>query len=465
MTSPTSYVHKGLSRRQALARLCGISALAGTGFAGTLSNFLTADAQTAGDYKALVCLFLFGGNDNANTVVPRETAAHASYRTARPSIALAADQLLPVSPAAPWTGPAIGLHPSLVGIKALFDAGRCAIVANVGTLTRPTTLAQYQAGSVALPFQLFSHSDQDQQWQTGLPDAVSRTGWLGRIADIIGPTFNPTGIVSPSMSMAGNAIIMAGERTVQYQMSSQGPLAIRALMDSEGLNYSLEAQRHYDALMTGERTHLLERGYATTAARAIRVAREAGAVLATAPTFEGVFPANNSLGAQLRMVARTIASRSGLRQTRQVFFVSVGGWDFHDNLLEDQAERLGTVDAAVSAFVAALDQLNIADRVTLFTASDFGRALQLNGRGSDHGWGAHHFVVGGAVRGNRVFGQWPEMALGAGQDVGQGRLLPTTSIDQYAATLGRWFGLSAFELGTVLPNLGRFSTQDLGFLG
>jgi uncharacterized protein (DUF1501 family) len=459
-----SYVHKNLSRRAMLQALTGAAMVTGTSFGTTLSSFMTASAQTAGDYKALVCLYLFGGNDHSNTVLPREGAAYQSYRSARPALALDSATLLPISPGGGYSGPALGLHPSLTNIQGMFAGGRAAILANVGPLAYPLTLAQYEARSVATPFQLFSHSDQDSAWQTGIPDGPSRTGWLGRMSDFVRPTFNPNGILSPNISVAGNAVILSGLETIQYQMSSRGPMAIEALSDDQGLNYSQIAQTQYRAMVTGARSHLMENGYNAVVARADRIAREAGGLIAATPTFETVFAEGNSLGSQLRMVARTIAARTGLQQSRQIFFVSAGGWDFHDNLLEDQAERLRFIDTAIGNFFTALQQINIADRVTLFTASDFGRGLQSNGRGSDHGWGGHHFILGGAVRGGRIYGTWPSYELGGPEDVGQGRLLPGVSVDQYAATLARWFGLSSFELNTVLPNLGRFSNQDLGFM-
>lgn len=459
-----THVHRNLSRRMVLRGLTGAALATGTGFGSTLSTFMTANAQAQGDYKALVCLYLFGGNDHSNTVLPREGAAYESYRSARPALALDSATVRPISPGGGYDGPALGLHPSLVNMQAMFASGRAAILANVGPMAYPITRQQYEARSVPTPFQLFSHSDQDNAWQTGIPDGPSRTGWLGRLSDIVGPSFNPAGILSPNISVAGNAVMLSGLNTVQYQMSSRGPVSIEALTSVDGLNYSQYAQTQYRAIVTGARSHLMENGYNAIVARADRIARDAGGLIAATPDFQTVFTPNNSLGAQLRMVARTIAARSGLQQNRQVFYVSAGGWDFHDNLLEDQAERLAFIDTAIGDFMSALDQLNIADRVTLFTASDFGRGLQSNGRGSDHGWGGHHFIVGGAVRGGHIYGDWPTYALGGPEDVGQGRLLPGVSVDQYAATLARWFGLSSFEMNTVLPNLGRFSNQDLGFM-
>jgi uncharacterized protein (DUF1501 family) len=455
--------NRDIGRRAILTASLGAAAMAGTGFGFTLNTLMAASAQTTGDYKALVCVFFFGGNDNSNTVIPATGAEHNSYATARGGLALAQSELSALSPTG-YSGPPLALNPAMTNMRSLFAAGEAAMVANVGTLAHPMTLAQYQNRSVARPFQLFSHSDQQTSWQTGIPDGNARHGWLGRIADIIGPTFNPNQLISPSISVAGNSVLMAGQTTLQYQMSTSGPLAIGQLTSTSGFNNSLEAQAWYRQMLTRPRAGLMEDQYRSTVDRAIRVQRDASAALSDVPAFTTAFP-NTTLGRQLQMAARCIGARGGLNQSRQMFFTSIGGWDFHDNLLVNQASKLTEVDQAIGAFQAAMAQLGLKDRVTLFTASDFGRGLQSNGRGSDHGWGAHHFVVGGAVRGNRVFGAWPDVVLRGANDVGQGRLLPSTSVDQYAATLGKWFGLSAFELGTVLPNLNRFSNQDLGFLG
>lgn len=454
---------RGLGRRDILKASFGAAALAGTPFALTLNGMMAASAQSTGDYKALVCVFFNGGNDNSNTVLPASGTPFNEYASARGGLALQQTEVRPINPTGHGGAP-LGLNPSLANIQSLFANGKAAIVANVGTLAYPMTLQQYRDRTVQRPFQLFSHSDQTSQWQTGIPDGFARTGWLGRMADIVGPSFNPAQLLSTSISVSGNALMMSGANTIQYQMSSSGPISISQISSTSGLNNSVEAQGWYRQVLTRERSHIMEEQYRSTVARAIRVVEDTASALAAVPAFSTPFPATG-LGRQLEMVARCIAARGSLGQNRQMFYTSIGGWDFHDNLLTRQAANLATVDAAVGAFNAAMVQLGVDERVTLFTASDFGRGLQSNGQGSDHGWGAHHFVVGGAVRGNRLYGVWPDVALNAGQDVGQGRLLPTTSVDQFAATLGRWFGLSAFELATVMPNLGRFSNQDLGFLG
>lgn len=263
----------------------------------------------------------------------------------------------------------------------------------------------------------------------------------------------------------GNNLIQAGNSVVQYQVTNKGPVVIDT-MDSSHWRYNAEMAAAMNTLITQPRTHMLEQAYNTVGARAIATGQVAKSALASAPAVSTVFPAGG-LAAQLRMVARLISARNLLGHKRQVYFVSQGGYDFHDMLVENQALRLGELSDAMAAFYAATVEMGVANSVTTFTASDFGRGLQSNGRGSDHGWGGHHFILGGAVKGNKLYGSWPTVALGGPEDLGQGRLVPTTSVDRYAATLATWFGVSAANLPTVLPNVTRFATAanaGLGFL-
>ena len=459
-----TYLHKQLARRDFLRRAALTTAYAGTPFAATLATLGDVAAQTATDYKALVCIFMFGGNDQSNTVIPYDNAAYAAYQAARPAIALPQATLLPLTLAG-YTGPRLGLNPAFATLKPLVDAGQCALMANVGTLAYPTTLAQYKARSVQTPLGLFSHSDQQASWQSGLPTKGSATGWLGRAADLTSSVYNPGSAVSMCMSMGGNNLIQAGNSVVQYQVTNNGPVVIDT-MDPTHWRYNADMAAAMNTLITQQRANMLEQAYNTVGTRAVATGNIAKAALAGAPAISTVFPAGGLAG-QLRMVARLISARNALGHKRQVYFVSQGGYDFHDTLVENQALRLGELSNAMAAFYAATVELGVANSVTTFTASDFGRGLQSNGRGSDHGWGAHHFIMGGAVKGNKLYGQWPTVALGGPEDLGQGRLVPTTSVDRYAATLATWFGVSAADLPTVLPNVTRFATAanaGLGFL-
>lgn len=451
----------GPARRQFLQRSAWWAAATGTPLAGALLAAGAAGAQTSGDFKALVCINLIGGNDQSTTVVPVGTAEYNAYVAARPTLALPRSQLLALAPTG-YSGQPLALHNSLAAIKPLFDQGRVALLANVGPLAVPITKAQWNDGRplVPVPAQLTSHSDQTGAWQTGLPDRPSETGWLGRIGDLTAAAYNPGSGVSIAMSMAGNNIMQAGDSTIQYQLTSQGAVRVNALSDLYGSAAGATALRR---LMTDPRTHLFENELSKVSARAIAGEALVSSALAGV-TLPVAFPATN-LGRQLQMVARMIAARGPLAQRRQLFFVQQGGFDFHDNLLNDQARLLKELADAMAAFQAAMTALGTAPSVTAFTTSEFGRALQHNGRGSDHGWGGHHFVMGGAVLGNRVCGRMPTVALGGPEDAGQGRLIPKTAVDQYAATLARWFGVGDSNLATVVPNLGRFSTPNLGFLG
>lgn len=456
-----TYIHRSVARRTFLQQASSLSAIAGTPFAMNLLAAGAASAQTAGDHKALVCIFLAGGNDQSNTVAPRSGAGYTSYQQARPSLALASSSLLSITPTG-YSGNPLGLHPSLSALQPLFNQQRMALMANVGTLAVPLTRAQWNSGSPtsAVPSQLFSHSDQQGAWQTGIPDRASQTGWQGRMGDLLASTYNPGSQVSIAMSVAGNNLMQAGNSTIQYQVTTDGAVRVEALNGLYGSGAGATAMRR---LMSETRSDLLEGELTKVSKRAI----DTESVVSNALSGVNVttaFP-STGLGAQLRMVARMIAARSALGQRRQIFFVQQGGYDFHDNLLTDQSARLSELGAAMAAFYQATVALGVANQVTTFTASDFGRALQHNGRGSDHGWGGHHFVMGGAVQGNRVYGSFPTVALNGPEDAGQGRLIPTTSVDEYAATLCRWFGVSLSNLPLVLPNIGRFASRDLGFMG
>ena len=456
-----SYISKHFARRAFLQRAAALTAIGGTPFLANLAAVGAASAQQAGGHKALVCIYLDGGNDQSNTVMPASGPAYDAYARSRPAIALGASQALPISPIG-FAGAPLGLHPSLAAIKPLFDQGRIALLANVGPLTAPITQQQWNAGSpsVAVPFQLFSHADQNGAWQTGLPDRPSASGWLGRIGDLTNSTFNAGSGVSIAVSTAGTNVMQTGASTIQYQLTTQGAVKVGAVY---GTGAWAPVAAPLRKLMTEPRTNLLEAELNRISARAIGTESVITNALSGAP-MNSPFPAT-SLGQQLAVVARMIAARDALSQKRQIFFVKAGGYDFHNELPTEHAARMKDLGDAMAAFHQATVALGVAGNVTTFTASDFGRALQSNGRGADHGWGGHHFIMGGAVAGNRVYGTFPTVALRGPEDAGQGRLIPTTSVDEYASTLARWFGVGESDLGVVMPNLGRFASRNLGFLG
>jgi len=447
-----------ISRRDVLSglSLLGLSA----GLARRRSALAASD-----DYKALVCVFLFGGNDGNNMVVPVD-AGYADYAAARGQpadggLALPLDQLLPLTPA---NGSAsYGFHPGMPELQQLWNDGVLGVLFNVGTLVAPTNKADDAAGRVARPESLMSHQDQQNQWQTSLPDRPSRTGWGGRMADQL-----PAASLPPMVSVAGNVLLALGERSHPLAVpAAGGPTFGISGFDNSARSQAILAA--LTALRGLDLDNALVQSVAGETAAAFAASGALAPVLAgTGSTTDSLFGAQPSvLARQLLQVCRIIEARGVLGATRQIFFVSLGGFDTHNDQLNRQAPLLADVSASLAAFHAATVQLGVAAEVTAFTLSDFGRTLApASGGGSDHAWGNHQLVLGGAVQGRQTYGTFPTLALGGPDDfTGQGRWLPTTSTDQYAATLARWFGVAPGDLASVLPNVGRFATDDLGFLG
>lgn len=457
---------RGLTRRSFLRSACAAVGMTSLGATVFDLRRIAAAAPLAGDYKALVCLFLYGGNDSNNVLVPRG-ADYAAYGAARGSLALSQATLLPITPLAGGDGRQWGLHPSLPGLRNLFNQQRLALVANVGPLVAPVTRAEMLAGTAALPPQLFSHSDQTVHWQTSLPDQPPRSGWGGRAADLL-HALNGAAEVSMSMSLAGNNTFQVGSSVTPYQLSPDGSIGLGWYYDGSDWNHPPSTAIRQ--LMVQSYGNLFQTGYRDVFQRALDQDRLLSAALDAAPALQTAFP-DTDLGRQLQMVARLISVRETLGLRRQIFFCAAGGYDTHDGQIGAQAEvgahadLLTELDGALSSFYTATTELGVASDVTSFTASDFGRTYVGNGGGSDHGWGAHHLVVGGAVSGGRFYGAVPELAVDGPDDAGEGRWIPSISVDEYSATLARWFGVAASDLSLVLPNLGRFSTPDLGFLG
>lgn len=453
------------SRREFL-RAAGRLSIAGGAapFALNLATIGAAAAQSATDYRALVCVFLYGANDHNNTVIPYDAANFSAYTAARSSIARASADLLPLTSVNPLTGANAGrlfaLPKELAPMKTIWDAGKMAIVANVGPLIVPTTKAQYNSGIVPLPPKLFSHNDQQSVWQASAPEGAVN-GWGGRIGDLMAAQNAST--VFTCNSISGAAVFLSGQTSVAYQLGTSGSVAISGIKGT--LFGSALASGALKQLITAPGGNIFTQDLAETTQRSIDADAALSAALATAPDLP--LPAdlaNSSLAAQLRVVARMIASRIPLGAKRQVFFVSLGGFDTHDDQLTTQPALHTQLAGALAYFYNATVALGVADKVTTFTGSDFGRTLTSNGDGSDHGWGSHHFVLGGAVRGQQYFGTFPVMGVGNNDEVGSGRLLPSTAVDQYAATLARWFGVSDSDLKLVVPNIVNFSSTNVGFM-
>jgi uncharacterized protein (DUF1501 family) len=506
--------HPYVSPASRRAFLRHAAALAGYGAAAPVALNLaalgSAGAQTAGGgYKALVCLFLYGGNDAYNMVLPTDAASWANYQSVRnqapdpiallapgsagdASAAAGSPQrlggVLPLDPI-DNQGRSVALHPLMVGARDLFAAGRLAVLSNIGPLVRPTTKADYRNAAFPKPASLFSHNDQQSTWQSGAAEGAT-VGWGGRMGDLLmaangRPLFT-------SVSASGNAVWLAGQQVLQYQVSTAGAIRIGGAGATTLFGSATALERMRSVMRNARTGDLLARDHAAVVGRSIDAEQLVSASLPPAntapygttglgsgqadPLLQYDNPltgarANNPLAQQLQVVARMIGARAGLGAQRQVFFVSLGGFDTHDTQNRNHADLMARLSQALAYFDATLGAMALREQVTLFTASDFGRTFTSNGDGTDHGWGAHHLVMGGAVRGRNVYGRLPTLGVSDGRgdftspdQIGNGTLLPSTGVEQLGATLGRWWGLSETQLDLVFPRLANFSQRDLGFM-
>ena len=451
------------TRRSFLKRQLALGACLATGFDVINGPAYAANKQ---GYKALVCIYLAGGNDSLNMFVPTTASAHADYANARQFLAVNRAQLLPVTAATYSDGLAYGFHPVMRESQRLFDTGELAVIANVGSLIKPISKQEYESRSGSVPAQLFSHNDQTDSWLAANANGRARLGWAGRTMDIMYPSGYP--VPSPSISIGGNTLWQKARNVRPFEVGSNG-VGARFLPNHSGpmkLSDAFAAM-HKSAL---QERNLFANEHALTLERAAEYGDRVNSALASSPEFTKQFP-GTPLAAQLKMVARLIAVRSRLDSglSRQVFFVRIGGWDTHDDQLSADGsghqDLLQQLDSAMGAFQSAMGDLNQQNAVTAFTATEFGRSLTPNGSGTDHGWGGHSMVMGGAVQGGDIYGQMPQVSRNSIDTVENNRLIPTTSVDQYSATMARWFGLTDSELASVFPNLRNFATPDLGFLG
>lgn len=438
-----------------------------------------AAAQPApSDYKTLVCIFLHGGNDSYNWLVPRDSARHAVYSETRGNLALPLNQLRALNQSG-GDDQLYGIHPSCEGLQEMFnglggDAAkrRAAFISNVGTLIQPVTKAQYLAESVPLPRALYSHADQIDQWQTSVPQGLAQlSGWAGRAADVLHSVANSNG-VSMNISLAGNSLWQVGNSTTQFVVTDRGALTFTG-SDIEDTAHPMRIKNNaHRSIIEQSYANLMQQSYAQLTKSSIELQEffleQFNSYNDSA--IAGLFPANNWVGQQFRAAAKMIALRNGLGLHRQTLFLSFGGWDHHGELLETQGEMLTMLDGALAAFQRALDQLGLQDSVITYSASDFGRTLRSNGRGTDHAWGGNALVMGGPVQGGRIYGTFPDLTLESSDDTGYGgRTIPTTSVDSFFAELLRWFGVPAADMDYVLPNVANFynvnsSSLPIGFL-
>ncbi|PTT78975.1 Tat pathway signal protein [Pelomonas sp. HMWF004] len=462
--------HHNASRRELIKRIAALGSL-GTAapFALNLAGIGAASAQSTSDYRAIVCLFMSGGNDQNNTIVPYDSASYAVYQAARSGLELPYSDLLEIVPTtSQGSGRRFSVPTELTELRTLFTNKKAAVLGNVGPILGPTTLADFLARR-NLPGRLFSHNDQVATWQAYQPEGV-RVGWGGRIGDLLMSQNSDSTFTS--ISASGNAVLMSGNTTVQYQISTSGAVTI-GLAGGSPFTSSSAAQAIRTLSMSGG-TSLLEQDQSAVVKRSYDAAAKINSALAGYPATGAAFVlpgalASDSLGLQLQVVLRMMAARSTLGAKRQVFFVNIGGFDTHDDQLDRQRPLLARVSKAIDYFYKGTVSLGIDSQATLFTASDFGRTLASNGDGSDHAWGGHHFIVGGAVKGGDIYGSMPEVRISTTAnphplDTGGGRYIPTTSVDQYAVTLAKWMGVAQSDFALVAPNIGKFSAPTLGFI-
>jgi uncharacterized protein (DUF1501 family) len=445
----------GLNRRTFIK----YASLAAAGNAAALRPFgaLNALAQGTSSYKALVCVFLFGGNDANNTLIQFDTAGYNNYSTIRGPLAIPQSQLLQLSAL-----PNFALNPNLPDIQTLFDNRNAAFVVNVGTLMEPTTKAQFQAGT-DLPTNLFSHPDQQLEWQNASQSGSTSTGWAGRIADTLNASYNTGASVPMITSVAGDTLFCNGSASTPVSVS---PGNLGGAQCSEGTTECNAQKATAQALLSFDSGLTLVQADNSITNNAYNYAQTLTAATQSVPPLMTVFPANNALAAQLKQIAQIIQVRAALGVSRQIFFCGIGNFDTHADQLTLQNALLASISPALAAFYAATVEMGVQTNVTTFTMSDFSRTFQPNSNtGSDHAWGSHHIVIGGAVNGGQMYGTFPTLALNGPDDSGtNGRWVPSTGSVQYAATLASWFGVSTAQMPTIFPNIGSFSTANLGFV-
>jgi uncharacterized protein (DUF1501 family) len=429
--------------------------------AAALNNSSTYD----GEYKALICLFQAGGADSFNMLMPRGTAEYDEYVATRSNLAISQSSMHAVTPATS-DGKLYGVHPSMLGVKQLFDQNRLAFLPNVGMMVEPTSKADYQAGNVALPLGLFSHSDQIKHWQTASPAERSSVGWGGRVADLL-HSMNDSPTISMNISLSGTNVFQYGNEVFEYAVDPEN--------GSTGIT-RYDQTNSFDNLRNGMIDSLLSWDYGDmykdSYVKTIRNARDAHLEFQTAieavDEFQTSF-SDNKISNSFKMIARIMKAQETLGFKRQIFFVQFGGWDHHDDLIEKQEGMYGVLSNALSQFNSVMDETGMADQATTFTASEFGRTLTSNGNGSDHAWGGNVIVSGGAVKGGDFYGTYPSLELDSARVIGsRGVVIPGMSTDEYFAELALWFGVSPTDLPLIFPNLTNFYspgvTPPVGFM-
>ena len=422
---------------------------------------MSTDYSGFNDHKSLVCIFLFGGNDSYNMLVPYEQAAYNQYRSVRSSLAISRESLLPLN------GNEYALHPSMPDLQTLYNQNNLAVMGNVGPLIQPTSRTSFQNESVQLPADLFSHNHQQEFWETGTTATGSThpPGWGGRMMDML-VTANADQSSPALFSLSGNSLWQRGEKPLGFVLNPySGVESIKAFEDKDWPPYKRGRIAAWQKILQQSSTSLLKQQLSNTYIRTDERISNLVDQVALAPEITTSFPDEDSFGKQLSTVAKMISIRENLGMKRQIFFVGIGGWDTHGNQLNDHAERLATLNTGLNSFYKATEELGVKNSVTTFTASEFGRTLSINGDGTDHAWAGHHLVMGGAVNGGKIHGEMPQLILdGPDDSQDTGRLIPKYGIDQYGATLGKWMGMTNSDMLEIFPNLSNFDSYDLGFM-
>lgn len=457
-----------MKKKRTLSRraFIGQTSCATIGFSTFMSSILSLKSMSAaalanssvaasGDYKALVCFSMSGGNDAYNMLMPRTSTPYQEYQATRSNLAIDSSEMLPVFPTN-GDGRDYGLHPGMPGVKDLFDNGNMAFLCNVGTLIAPATKEQIFNRDVDIPLGLFSHADQYQQWQTGLPHERSAIGWGGKLADLIRDMNNNQNI-SMNISLAGTNLYQTGNETVQYNIDPyEGGIGIYGYGPADQWDFLNRARtRAIDSLLEFNYSDIYQKTYTDVIRNSRDATIEFQQALAASPTFDDIF-SDNYISQQFKMTARTIAAHEPLDVKRQTFFIDFGGWDHHDEVLQEQAGMLYITDNALKEFNMAMEQIGCSDMVTTFSLSEFARTLTSNGNGTDHAWGTNVMIMGGAVNGGQLFGDYPSLALGNPLEIGNGVILPTVSTDEYFAELALWFGVPKSDLPLLFPNIENF---------
>ena len=419
------------------------------------------------EYKALVCVFLSGGNDSFNMLMPRSTSEYDEYATTRSNLAIPLNEMLPIFPDAAG-GRLFGLHPSMMRSQQLFNDGKMAFLSNVGTLVQPATKDEIWNGQVELPLGLFSHSDQGQQWMTGLPNGRSGTGWGGKVADLI-KDMNNNDNISMNLSLSGTNVFQTGQNTVEFALDTyNGSSGIYGYGNQEEWNvFDRMRTQAINSMVEHEYQNMFQKTYVDVIRRSRDGHIQFQEAIGNVPELQTSFT-DNYLSRAFQMAAYSIAAHEELGMKRQIFFIDYGGWDHHDEVLNNQSAMLYELDTALGEFNAALTELGLGKQVTTFSLSEFSRTLTSNGNGTDHAWGGNVMVMGDDVLGKKIYGEYPTLALNSDAEIGNGVMIPKLSADQYFAELALWFGVNPSELPTIFPTLTNFyqpgGNPPIGFL-